>query len=256
MSMKFKFFILLLLSITYSTATFSQQILQEVIVDYQPLKSKTKVVKVELPKQTKAVFYRVTTFENDKVNTTETLYNSLRVINPEKLTAANYDFSSHLLVANTDAKVAVTFFNDKTMRASCKEIENTSSSAGSITCIGEEIYVAIRPLDKKNTAKLEIVALSERPEDPVNDRYPFTIQNEMSGEIAYEISGDRTNWQAFFLPPQRKAEFKLADSQVYLRVSSADKSSEEYKIDSGKKYRFFLNKDKNRLDLGEIPASK
>jgi hypothetical protein len=172
------------------------------------------------------------------------------------------------LEANGNFNVSVGFFDDAASAekflsgkeaSPCFKADSTKSSAGVISgCRGETVYVAVKPLGKGNlgSIKVEIVALADVVEDPVNDRFPFSIQNELSGEVAYEISGDRLNWQAFYLPTKKRAEFKLADSQVYMRVSTLEKVTEEYKIDSGKKYRLYWNKDKNRLDLGEIPAKK
>ncbi|MCU0338578.1 MAG: hypothetical protein MUE30_01745 [Spirosomaceae bacterium] len=251
-----------LLSLVGGAAS-AQKALQEVIIDYNTLRKKPKTVEVTLPKGLGAVFYRVTAFNAEKVNTNESLYNAIRLVNPEKLTAEGYDFNQHLLTSNADMDVAVGFFEDKTAAeaysdgretAACGRVDSTKSAAGMVTCKAEKMYVAVKPLTKGKiaTVKVEVVALADLPEDPINDRYPFVVQNELNGEIAYEVSGDRSTWQSFFLPKQRKAEFKLAASQVYLRVSTLDKVSEEYKIDSGKQYRFFWNKDKNRVDLAEF----
>lgn len=255
--------ILLLLLSLMSGAVLAQKALQEIIIDYNTLRKKPKIVEVTLPKGLGSVFYRVTTFNTEKVNTYETLYNAVRLVNPDTLTTGSYNFGQHLLTSNTDAYVAVGFFEDKTAAdayadgretAHCGRVDSTQSAAGMIACKAEKMYVAVKPLSKGKIAivKVEVVALADLPQDPINDRYPFVIQNELNGEIAYEVSGDRTTWQSFFLPKQRKAEFKLADTQVYLRVSTLDKVSEEYKIDSGKQYRFFWNKDKNRVDLAEF----
>ncbi|AEI49621.1 hypothetical protein Runsl_3245 [Runella slithyformis DSM 19594] len=274
-----KIFILTVMS-TFLTAidVAAQKMLQEVIVDYVVFRPDTKVnkllaknkpIKVSLPKGTQAAFYRVAVYQNENVNTSDTFYKSLRVTNPDTLLKDGFDFRPYLLEPNGEAGVAVYFFTDKTAAnqfdagkdaTPCQKIDGTKSAVGllSASCQGDELYVGVRKKDKSKwvTVKVEIVALAELAEDPINDRYPFSIQNELSGEVSYEVSGDRTNWQAFFLPSKKKAEFKLADTQVYLRVSTIDKVSEEYKIDSGKNYRFHLNKDTGKVDLGEIPAKK
>lgn len=274
-----KIFILTVMStflITIDVA--AQKMLQEVIVDYVVFRPNTKVnkllaknkpIKVVLPKGTQAAFYRITVYQNEKVNTSDTFYKSLRVTNPDILLKDGFDFRPYLLEPNGEAGVEVCFFTDKTAAdqfeagkdaVPCQKIDSTKSAVGVLSagCRGEELYVGILKKDKSKlvTVKVEIVALADVVEDPLNDRYPFSIQNELSGEISYEVSGDRTNWQAFFLPSKKKAAFKLADTQVYLRVSTVDKVSEEYKIDSGKNYRFYLNKSTNKVDLGEIPAKK
>ncbi|AXE17935.1 hypothetical protein DR864_09405 [Runella rosea] len=256
----------------------AQKMLQEVIVDYVVFRpnnmvnkvlAKNKPIKVSLPKGTKTAFYRVTVYQNDKVNTSDTFYKSLRVINPDTLSKERFDFTPYLAEPNGAVGVEVYFFADKSAASrfdsgkeaeACQKIDSTKSAVGvlSTSCAGEELYVGIKKKGKGPlvTVKVEIVALADVAEDPINDRYPFSIQNELSGEVSYEVSGDRTNWQAFFLPSKKKAEFKLADNQVYMRVSTLDKASEEYKIDSGKNYRLYWNKDTNKVDLGEIPAKK
>ncbi len=256
----------------------AQKMLQEVIVDYvifrpnnsvNKLLAKNKPIKVSLPKGTKAAFYRATVYQNEKVNTSDTFYKSLRVTNPDTLLKEGFDFTPYLLEPNGEAGVEVYFFTDKKAAnqfddgkdaTPCQKIDSTKSAVGvlSASCQGEELYVGVRKKDKSKlvTVKVEIVALADVAEDPINDRYPFSLQNELSGEVSYEVSGDRNNWQAFFLPSKKKAEFKLADSQVYMRVSTIDKVTEEYKIDSGKNYRLYWNKDTNKVDLGEIPAKK
>ncbi|MFN8349805.1 MAG: hypothetical protein U0X91_32695 [Spirosomataceae bacterium] len=275
--MKKLFLISLFSAFLAANHTNAQKMLQEVIVDYVNLPSanmvnkvmaKNKPIKVSRLKGTSAAFYRVTVFQPEKVNTYTRLYESLRLVNPDTLAKAGYDYNKHLLEANGNFNVAVGFFEDASSAekflsgkeaSPCFKIDSTKSSAGVMEgCRSETFYVAVKPLDKKSigSIKVEIVALADVIEDPVNDRFPFSIQNELSGEVAYEISGDRQNWQAFYLPTKKRAEFKLADSQVYMRVSTLEKVTEEYKIDSGKKYRLYWNKDKNRLDLGEIPAKK
>ncbi|MFN4144306.1 MAG: hypothetical protein ACK4GN_00665 [Runella sp.] len=263
----------------YQNTVFAQQkALQEVIVDYiylrppskvNQLLAKNKAVKIILPKATAAVFYRVTVYNRDKVNTWETLYKSLRTVNPEAIAKAGFDFTPYLLEPNGNADIDVYIFNDRTVAeqfdsgkevSPCQKIENTQSTVGMLSsaCRGQEIFIAAKAREKGKVAtiKVEVAALADVAEDPINDRFPYSIQNELTDEIAYEISGDRTNWQAFFLPSKKKAEFKLADNQVYLRVSTLDKVTEEYRIDADKKYRLFWNKDKKRVDLSEIPAAK
>jgi hypothetical protein len=273
-----KISILILLSAFLVTLNVSaQKMLQEVIVDYvnllpanmvNKITAKNKPIKVSLLKGTSAAYYRVTVFQPEKVNTYTRFYESIRLVNPDTLLKEGYDFNKHLLETNGNFNVSVQFFNDASSAekflegkegSPCFKIDSTKSSVGQITgCRGETVYVAVKPLgkDKLGSIKVEIVALADVIEDPINDRFPFSIQNELSDVVSYEISGDRTNWQSFFLPTKKKAEFKLADTQVYMRVSTLDKVTEEYKIDSGKKYRLYWNKDKNHLDLGEIPAKK
>ena len=256
----------------------AQKMLQEVIVDYvffrpsytvYKLLAKNKPIKFSLPKGTRTAFYRITVYQNEKVNTSETFYRSLRVTNPDTLLKEGFDFTPYLSEPNGTTAVDVYFFTDRTSAEQfetgkdgtpCQKVDSTKSAVGVLSagCRGESLYVGVRKKDKSklSTVKIELVALADIAEDPVNDRYPFSIQNELSGEVSYEVSGDRTNWQAFFLPPKKKAEFKLADTQVYMRVSTLDKATEEYKIDSGKNYRLYWNKEKSRMDLGEIPAKK
>ncbi len=275
--MKKIFFLSLLSAFLVTLNTSAQKMLQEVIVDYvniapnnlvNKVLAKNKPIKVSLLKGTSVVFYRVTVFQPEKVNTYTRLYETLRLVNPDTLVKEGYNFNKHLLEANGDFDVAVQFFGDAAAASKfldgkeaspCFQIDSTKSVAGIVKgCRGDEIFVAVKPRGKGKvgSVKVELVALADVAEDPINDRFPFSIQNELSGEVAYEISGDRMNWQAFYLPSKKRAEFKLADTQVYMRVSTLDKATEEYKIDSGKKYRLYWNKDKNRLDLGEIPAAK
>lgn len=275
--MKKIFFLSLLSAFLVAVNASAQKMLQEVIVDYvnmapnnlvNKVLSKNKPIKVSLLKGTSVAFYRITVFEPEKVNTYTRLYETLRLVNPDTLIKKGYDFKKHLLEANGNFDVAVRFFSDAAAAnkfldgkeaSPCFQIDSTKSEAGIVKgCQGDELFVAIKPLGKGKvgSVKVELVALADVAEDPVNDRFPFSIQNELSGEVAYEISGDRINWQAFYLPSKKRAEFKLADTQVYMRVSTLDKVTEEYKIDSGKKYRLYWNKDKNRFDLGEIPAKK
>ncbi|WP_428657496.1 hypothetical protein [Runella sp.] len=272
-----KIFLLGLLSTFLMTIdAAAQKMLQEVIVDYvvfrpnttvNKLLAKNKPIKVSLPKGTKSAFYRVTVYQNEKVNTSDTFYKSLRVTNPDTLLKTGFDFTPYLSEPNGAVGVEVYFFTDKSAAdkfdagkdaTPCQKVDSTKSAVGVLSCQGEELYVGVKKKDKGKlvTVKIEIVALADVAEDPINDRFPFSIQNELSGEVSYEVSGDRTNWQAFFLPSKKKAEFKLADTQVYMRVSTLDKVTEEYKIDSGKNYRLYWNKDTNRVDLGEIPAKK
>ncbi len=273
--MKKIFFLSLLSTFLIAINASAQKMLQEVIVDYVNLLppntvnkvvGKVKPIKVSVLRGTSAAFYRITVFQPEKVNTYTRFYESLRLVNPDTLLKADYNFDKHLLVPNGNFNVDVQFFNnaysaEKFLAGkeenACFKIDSTKSSVGILNgCRGEEIYVAVKPRGKGNVGsiKVEIVALADVVEDPTNDRFPFSIQNELNDVISYEVSGDRTNWQSFYLPSKKRAEFKLADTQVYMRVSTLDKVTEEYKIDSGKKYRFFWNKDKNRLDLGEIPA--
>jgi hypothetical protein len=255
----------------------AQKMLQEIIVDYvnivpnniiNKVLTPNKPIKVSLPKGTSTVFYRITVFQPEKVNTYTRFYETVRLVNPDSLTKEGYDFGKHLLEANGNFNVQVQFFNDAASAnkfldgkeaSYCAKIDSTKSTAGVLSgCRGQELFIAVKPLEKGKfgSIKVELVALSDVIEDPINDRFPFSIQNELNGEVAYEVSGDRFNWQAFYLPTKKRAEFKLADSQVYMRVSTLDKVTEEYKIDSGKKYRFYMNKEKNRLELGEIPVKK
>ena len=257
--------------------TSAQKMLQEVIVDYvnivpsnriNKVIAKNKPIKVVLPKGATLTLYRVTVFQPEKVNTYTRLYETIRLINPDILMKKGYDFSKHLLEANGDFTVGMRVFKEQKEAekylegkeaSACFEIDSTKSKVGILKGCGEEtVFIAVKPLENKKlgSIKIELVALADVAEDPINDRFPFSIQNELSGEIAYEISGDRMNWQAFYLPSKKRAEFKLADTQVYMRVSTLEKVTEEYKIDSGKKYRLYWNKDKNHFDLGEIPASK
>lgn len=276
-SMKKIFFLNLFVAFLVTVDASAQKMLQEVIVDYVNIVPKNlvnkvltpnKPIKVSLSKGTSSVFYRITVFQPEKVNTYTRFYETVRLVNPDSLTKEGYSFNKHLLEANGNFNVQVQFFNeavsankflDGKEASYCAKIDSTKSTAGVLDgCRGQELFIAVKPLGKGKfgSIKVEIVALSDVIEDPVNDRFPFSIQNELNGEVAYEVSGDRLNWQAFYLPVKKRAEFKLADSQVYMRVSTLDKATEEYKIDSGKKYRFYMNKEKNRLELGEIPAKK
>ena len=255
----------------------AQKMLQEVIIDYVNLVppnvvnkvlAKNTPVKVSLLKGTQASFYRISVFKPEKVNTSARLYESIRVINPDSLLKVGYSFDKHLLAPNANFKVSIGVFTDSKSAqkfidgkdaAPCFKIDSTQSAVGKLEgCQGDEIYIAIKPLEKRKSGylKVELVSLVDVIEDPVNDRFPFSLQNELNGEVAYEVSGDRLNWQAFFLPSKKRAEFKLADNQVYMRVSTLDKVTEEYKIDSGKKYRLYWNKEKNRVDVEELPSKK
>jgi hypothetical protein len=275
--MKKLLFLNLLAAFLVAIDVSAQKMLQEVIVDYvnivpnnvvNKVLTPNKPIKVILAKGTSSVFYRITVFQPEKVNTYTRFYETVRLVNPDSLTKEGYDFSKHLLEANGNFNVQVQFFNDAASAnkfldgkeaSYCTKIDSTKSTAGVLNgCRGQDLFVAVKPREKGKfgSIKVEIVALSDVIEDPINDRFPFSIQNELNGEVAYEVSGDRLNWQAFYLPTKKRAEFKLADSQVYMRVSTLDKATEEYKIDSGKKYRFYMNKEKNRLDVGEIPAKK
>ncbi|MFN3380907.1 MAG: hypothetical protein ACK41O_15725 [Runella zeae] len=276
--MKKLFFFGLFSTFLLSFQAVAQKVLQEVIVEYvvfrtsntvNNLLAKNKPIKVTLPKGTAGAFYRITVYNNEKVNTWDTFYKNLRVINPDTLSKEGFDFRPYLVEPNGELSVDVAFFTDKKAASdfdsgkeatACYKVEDTKTAVGMLdkTCVGEELYFVVKKKEKSTlaTVKVEIVALADIATDPVNDRYPFSIQNELSNEIAYEVSGDRINWQAFFLPTKKKAEFKLADSQVYMRVSTVDKASEEYKVESGKKYRLYWNKDKNSIDLGEISPKK
>lgn len=269
--------IALLCSVLVHLSASAQKMLQEVIIDYVNLVppnvvykvlAKNTPMKVSLLKGTQTSFYRISVFQPEKVNTSSRLYESLRLVNPDTLTKKGYSFDKHLLASNANFKVVVGVFTeaksaqqfiDGKPASACFQLDSTQSSVGILEgCRGEEIYVAVRPIGKRKlgSIKVEVVSLADVIEDPINDRFPFSLQNELNGEVAYEVSGDRLNWQAFFLPSKKRAEFKLADTQVYMRVSTLDKVTEEYKIDSGKKYRLFWNKDKNRVDVGELPSKK
>ncbi|AYQ31584.1 hypothetical protein [Runella sp. SP2] len=275
--MKKIFFTGLLCSVLVHLQVSAQKMLQEVIIDYVNLVppnvvnkvlAKNTPVKVSLLKGTTTSFYRISVFQPEKVNTSSRLYETLRLVNPDTLTKADYSFDKHSLASNANFKVAVGVFTDAKSAqqfidgketSPCFKIDSTQNSVGKLEgCRGDEVYIAVKPLGKRKlgSIKVEVVSLADVIEDPVNDRFPFSLQNELNGEVAYEVSGDRLNWQAFFLPSKKRAEFKLADTQVYMRVSTLDKVTEEYKIDSGKKYRLFWNKDKNRVDVSEIPVSK
>lgn len=255
---------------TYFLAMASLQaqttMLQEVIVDYTDLRNKSKVVAVTLPAGAKEVFYRITTFNTEKVNTTETLFGSLRVVTPSKLKAEGYNLAVHQLTSTTKSGVEAFLFTDlgaanrfkEGSDVACKKIDDTQSTVGRLeaTCLSEMLYVGLRPVkkDEQITVKVEVVAFAPVRTNSEVDRYPFTIQNETDMELSYEISGDRTNWETFFLPKLRKAEFKLAATPVYLRVSTLqNKATEEYQLVSGKQYRLYWNKNKQQVDLGEIP---
>jgi len=240
--------------------------LQEVITDYTNLRNKSKVVAVTLPAGAKAVFYRITTFNTEKVNTTEKLFGSLRVVLPLKLQAEGYDLSSHGLASTANSGVEAFFFTDlgaanrfrEGSEVACKKIDNTRSIVGRLEtpCQSEMLYVGLRPTkkDESITVKVEVVAFAPVRTNSDVDRYPFTIQNETDTELSYEISGNRINWETFFLPAMRKAEFKLAATPMYLRVSTQqNKTTVEYQLVSGKQYRLYWNKNKQQVDLGEIP---
>jgi hypothetical protein len=275
--MKKIFFLGLLSAFLVTLNANAQKMLQEVIVDYvnivpnnlvNKVIAQNRPIKVSLLKGTSTTFYRITVFQPEKVNTYTRFYETLRLVNPDKLVKEGYDFSKHVLTANGNFDVDVQFFTDAVAAnkfldgkeaSPCFKIDSTKSTAGVLNgCLGQALFVAVKPRQKGElgSIKVELVALSDVIEDPINDRFPFSIQNELNGEVVYEISGDRSTWQAFYLPTKKRAEFKLADTQVYMRVSTVGKITEEYKIDSGKKYRFYMNKEKKSLDLGEIPAKK
>ena len=246
----------------------AQTVLQEVITDYSTIRNKNKVVEVTIPAGAIYVFYRITTFQTEKVNTAESLFNALRVVSPAKLEVESYDFSKHLLASNTESGAGVFFFNDmasvksfqkgEQVAAPCSSLENAKSATGKLpaACNGNVLYVGLRPAQKGQpmTVKVEIVAFAPAVVSSSNDKYPFSIQNETDTELVYEVSGSRTNWDTFHLPAARKAEFKLASTPVYFRVSTEQgKKSEEYQLNSGKKYRLYWNKNKQQVDLGEMP---
>ena len=246
----------------------AQTVLQEVITDYSNIRNKNKVVEVSIPAGAVYIFYRITTFQTEKVNTLESLYNSMRVVSPAKLEVEGYDFSKHSLASNTKTGTDVFFFSDEAsvkkfqkgeqVAAPCSSLENTKSATGKLaaSCNGKKLYVGLRPAQKGQpiTVKVEIVAFAPALVSSSNDQYPFSIQNETDTELVYEISGSRINWDVFHLPAARKAEFKLASTPVYFRVSTEQgKKSEEYQLNSGKKYRLYWNKNKQQVDLGEMP---
>ncbi len=254
---------------TCTLKAFGQAGLQEVITDFTNLKGKNKVVVVEMPNDAQATFYRITVFQQDKVNTTDTFFEALRRVNTKKLTDdATYDFSQHGLKSNglsaifayffTDEKDADVFKSKGNIGNTCFKSERTTSTTGKLECSGKKLYIGLQPTNSKEpvTVKVEIVAMAGGRSINAYDRFPYSIQNETNGEVVYEISGDRTNWETFHVPSLRKAEFKLAKSSVYLRVSTREKITVEYLIDTGKKYRLFWNEELYRVDLGESDKKK
>ena len=117
-----KIFLLSLLSTFLLTLDVNaQKMLQEVIVDYVKLLPSNKVnkvvakikpIKVSVLRGTSAAFYRITVFQPDRVNTYTRFYESLRLVSPDTLLKAGYDFDKHLLVANGNFNVNVQFFNN------------------------------------------------------------------------------------------------------------------------------------------------
>jgi hypothetical protein len=244
--------------------TFAQEMLQDVITDYQNMRSKNKYVKVSLPEGTNTIFYRVTVFNTSKVNTYDTFYQSLRLINTDSIRSEKYNFDKHQLEPNAQTPIDVFFFDEESKAdyfvkkdatdASIADVQNITHTAGKLKQnTTKELFVGIRFHEKKFPVivKTEIVALSTVKSD-ANDKYPYSIQNETNGEVSYEISGSRRDWDVFYLPTRKKADFKLAAPSVYLRVSTIVKSTEEYFLESGKKYRLYWNKDKQIVDLSEI----
>ena len=246
-----------------SVPSLGQMGLQEVITDYENLRTSIKVVKVDLPENTQAAFYRITVFQREKVNTTESLLETLRLINPKKITDdATYNFAQHNLNSNGLAPVDAYFFTDEkdanafksknTSENSCFNVAGIRAMTGKLECAGKQLFIAVKPTSKEPvTVKIEVVALSGERSYNSYDRYPYSIQNETNGEVVYEISGERVNWEIFHLPSLKKADFKLAKSSVYLRVSTREKITVEYFIESGKKYRLFWNEELFRVDLAE-----
>lgn len=251
-----------------SSFCFAQMGLQEVITDYQNLRSYNKVITVDLPENAQAAFYRITVFQREKVNTTESLYETLRLVDLKKLTDdPTYDFSQHNLKSNglapidayifTDEKDANAFKSKNNTENSCFKAIGLRAATGKLECTGKKLFIAVKPTSKEPvTAKIEVVVIAGDRSVNSYDRYPYSIQNETNGEVVYEISGERTNWETFHLPSLRKADFKLAKSSVYLRVSTREKITVEYFIQSGKKYRFFWNEDLYRVDLAESDKKK
>jgi hypothetical protein len=244
---------------------FGQAQLQEVITDYAKMRSKNKVVAVEMPTNGQSAFYRITTFKDDKVEVNDALQYALRLTNFDTLALSDsYDFSKYNLTSTAVAGVNIYFFTDfknaEAFRTSgktdgnCGSIEITKATTGRLTCKGKKLFVGLSPAEKGEpiTAKVEIAALVGGRNLNPNDRYPFSIQNETNSEVVYEISGDRTNWDTFHVPSLRKADFKLAASTIYLRVSTREKITEEYVLQSGKKYKLYWDEEKFRVNLGEI----
>lgn len=256
----------LLLFIT--TIGYGQTSLQEVITDYENLSVYTKIVKIDLPENTRAAFYRITVFQREKVNTTESLYETLRLVNSKKITDdATYDFSQHNLKSNglaptdayffTEEKDAKAFAKKNITENNCFKADGIRAMTGKLECSGKQLFIAVRPTSKEPiTVKIEVAAIAGERSYNSYDRYPFSIQNETNGEVVYEISGERVNWEVFHLPPSQKADFKLANASVYLRVSTREKITVEYFIESGKKYRLFWNEELFRVDLAESGKKK
>lgn len=247
----------------------AQVAIQEVLTNYEELNNsflnkKYRVIKVNLPEDTEAFFYRITTFQPDKVNLNESLHDALRLVNSDKLiNNPQYDFSAHDLKSNSLAPIDVYFFSDEKaannfkskgiIEHECFKLEHILTTTGKVSCQTNPLFVGIKASDSDRpvTVKVEFVSLSNERSLNAYDRYLYSIQNETNGEVVYEISGDRTNWEIFHLPSLRKADFKLAKSSVYLRVSTREKITVEYFIESSKKYRFFWNKELYRVDLAE-----
>ncbi len=261
--MKTKLIALLLLAATCNG--FGQAQLQEVITDYATMRSKNKVVPIEMPANGQAAFYRITTFKEDKVEVNDALQYALRLTNFDTLALSDsYDFTKHNLTSTAVAGVNIYFFTDvknaDAFRTSgqtdgnCGSVENTKATTGRLTCKGKMLYVGLAPAEKGEpiTTKVEVVSLVGGRNLNAYDRYPFSVQNETNAEVVYEISGDRTNWDTFHVPSLRKADFKLAASTIYLRVSTREKITEEYILQSGKKYKLYWDEEKFRVNLGEI----
>jgi hypothetical protein len=256
-----------LLDVRAQTST----MLQEVIVDYTDfnksilLSKNRKVIEVTLPKDAREVFYRITTFNTEKVNLDQTLFEALRLVAPGKLKSPNYDLTPHTLTSNATAGVETFFFAEQSAAerfkegsdVACKKIDATQSTIGRLeaTCQAEKLYVGFKATNKQPiTVKLEIVAFAPVAVNASVDKYLYTIENQTDRELAYEISGNRVNWEAFYLPAARKAEFRLADTPVYLRVSTQNvKNSLEYQLWTEKQYRLFWNDEKRQVDLVELP---
>ncbi len=247
----------------------AQTMLQEIIVDFTTLRRKEQVVEVTLPPGAKEVFYRITTFDPEKVNTGDALFNALRVVPPTKLQAEGYDLAKHGLVSTAKSGVKAFFFTDLAASkrfkegsdVACKKLDSTQSVVGKLDaiCQSEMLYIGLRPAAKGEpmTVKVEVVAFAPVRVDSSVDKYPYTIRNETDVELVYEISGNRTNWETFYLPALRKAEFRLAASPIYLRVSTQkNKSTVEYQIVADKQYRLYWNKSKDQIDLGEMPKKQ
>jgi hypothetical protein len=244
---------------------FGQAQLQEVITDYAKMRSKNKVVTVEMPTNGQAAFYRITTFNSEKVEVNDALQYALRITNFDTLALSDsYNFSKHNLTSTalgavniyffTDAKNAEAFRTSGKTDGNCGSIESTKVATGRLMCKGKMLFVGLSPTDKGEplTAKVEIVGLVGGRNLNIYDRYPFSVQNETNAEVVYEISGDRTNWDTFHVPSLRKADFKLASQTIYLRVSTREKITEEYVLQTGKKYKLYWDEEKFRVNLGEI----